>query len=223
MILISNTETCGWGPAIRGMRNPKNSWDRSDSRFWQNAFHSEEPDLGRNDLILSTTLAKGGPVHAKYRRMIKVYCDITAPLYWWKEFDTYKVGTNCNSCSTMHTLHKRDLTLADFAHEHLTECNCNLLTLVIKNINEARREYIENKDKEAWWQMIQLLPTSFLQKRTVELNYEVLTNIYHSRFNHKQDEWREFREWIRTLPYAEYLIIDPYKLEYDEAHNPKSI
>lgn len=230
MILISNTETCGWGPALRGMRNPKNSWDRSDSHFdkrnpWCYGTPSNEVEacLGPNDLDLTTTLAKGGPVHAKYRRMIKVYCDITAPLYWWKEFDTYKVGVNCNSCSTMHTLHKRDLTLDDFAHEHLTECNRNLLTLIIKNINDARREYIENKDKEAWWQMIQLLPTSFLQKRTVELNYEVLTNIYQWRHNHKQDEWRQFCEWIEHLPYAEYLIIDPYKLDYEESHNPKSI
>ena len=207
MILISNTETHGWGPAIRGMRNPKNSWDRSDTEIYLNAVHTERPVMGNHDLDLSTTLAKGGPVHAKYRRMIKVYCDITAPLYWWKEFDTYKVGVNCNSCSTMHTLHKRDLTLDDFAHDHLTWCNENLLKLVIKNINEARRECIDNKDKEAWYQMIQLLPASFLQRRTIEMNYEVLTNIYHSRHNHKLDEWREFCDWIRTLPYAEYLII----------------
>lgn len=216
MILISNTETHGWGPAIRGMRNPKNSWDRSDSEYDKTLYWDDECELeaefvpvslGPNDLDLTTRLAKGGPVHAKYRRMIKVYCDITAPLYWWKEFDTYKVGTNCNSCSTMHTLHKRDLTLDDFAHEHLTECNRNLLQMVIDNINAARRDCIAEKDKEAWWQMIQLLPTSFLQKRTVELNYEVLTNIYHFRFNHKQNEWREFCEWIKTLPYAKELII----------------
>jgi hypothetical protein len=207
MITISKVQTCGWGPAIRGMRNPKNSWDRSDLEIYLDVEFDERPEFGPHDLDLTTRLAKGGPVHAKYRRMIKVYCDITAPLYWWKEFDTYKVGTNCNSCSTMHTLHKRDLTLEDFAHEHLSECNRNLLALVIKNINDARRDCIAEKDKEAWWQMIQLLPTSFLQKRTVELNYEVLTNIYHSRFNHKQDEWREFCEWIKTLPYAKELII----------------
>ena len=210
MITIDNVSTCGWEPAIRGMRNPKNSWDRSDSVFnpW------DYPTLGCRDLELANALAKGGPVHAKYRRMIDVYLDITAPLYWWKEFDTYKVGTVANSCSTMHTLHKRDLTLDDFAHDQLTECNRNLLEMVIRNINEARREYIEASDsdsaKQYWYQMVQLLPSSFLQKRTVKLNYEVLHNIYHSpRYNHKLYEWRVFCEWIATLPYAMELIIDP--------------
>lgn len=232
MITIVPIQICGWAPALRGMRNPKNSWDRSDSEYNKTLYWDDECELeaefvpvsiGPNDLKLTTTLAKGGPVHAKYRRMIKVYCDITAPLYWWKEFDTYKVGVNCNSCSTMHTLHKRDLTLDDFAHEHLTWCNENLLRLVIKNINEARRAFVAKGLKEDWYQMIQLLPSSFLQKRTVELNYEVLTNIYHSRLNHKQDEWREFCEWIKSLPYAEYLIVDPGRLEYEEAHNPSLI
>ena len=214
MITIENVETCGWGPAIRGMRNPKNSWDRSDSVF--NPGFS--PDLGSHDLKLANTLAKGGPVHAKYRRMIDVYLDITAPLYWWKEFDTYKVGTVANSCSTMHTLHKRDLTLDDFAYDQLSQCNRNLLDMVVRNINAARREYIEASDadsaKRHWYQMIQLLPSSFLQKRTVKLNYEVLHNIYHSpRHNHKLNEWRIFCEWIKTLPYAEYLILD-YDLEH---------
>ena len=219
MITIENVETCGWEPALRGMRNPKDSWDKSDSD-WE---FVEDPSIinpndevkfvmGPNDLRLATALAKGGPVHAKYRRMIVVYLDITAPFYWWKEFDTYKVGTVANSCSTMHTIHKRDLTLNDFAHEHLTECNRNLLQLTIDSINAARREFIEAADsdsaKDAWWQMIQLLPTSFLQKRTVQLNYEVLHNIYHSpRYNHKLDEWREFCEWIKTLPYANELIL----------------
>ena len=221
MITIDNVSTCGWEPAIRGMRNPKNSWDRSDSD-WE---FVEDPNIinpndevkfvmGPNDLKLATSLAKGGPVHAKYRRMIDVYLDITAPLYWWKEFDTYKVGTVANSCSTMHTLHKRDLTLNDFAHDQLTECNKNLLEMVIRNINEARREYIEAPDadsaKQYWYQMVQLLPSSFLQKRTVKLNYEVLHNIYHSpRYNHKLYEWRVFCEWIATLPYAMELIINP--------------
>ena len=212
MIRITNIETCGWEPALRGMRNPKDSWDRADSRFWQNAFHAEEPELGPNDLDLSLRLALGGPVHAKYRRMIKVYFDIQAPLYWWKEFDTYKVGTTTNSCSTMHTIHKRDLTLDDFAIDHLTECNLNLLTLIIKNINDARRDFVEAEDsgaaKEAWWQMIQLLPSSFLQKRTVEVNYEVLSNIYRFRKNHKLDEWREFCRVIEQLPYAKELILN---------------
>jgi hypothetical protein len=145
--------------------------------------------------------------------MIVVYCDITAPLYWWKEFDTYKVGTVANSCSTMHTIHKRDLTFDDFACEHLSQTNRNLLEMIIRNINAARRDFIEAADsdsaKEAWWQMIQILPTSFLQKRTVMLNYEVLHNIYHSpRHNHKLDEWRVFCEWIKTLPYANELILN---------------
>ena len=221
MITIDNVSTCGWEPAIRGMRNPKNSWDRSDSD-WE---FIEDPNIinpndevkfvmGPNDLKLATSLAKGGPVHAKYRRMIDVYLDITAPLYWWKEFDTYKVGTVANSCSTMHTIHKRDLTLDDFATDQLTEYNKNLLETVIRNINEARREYIEAPDadsaKQYWYQMVQLLPSSFLQKRTVKLNYEVLHNIYHSpRYNHKLYEWRVFCEWIATLPYAMELIIDP--------------
>lgn len=225
MITIENVETCGWEPALRGMRNPKNSWSRSDTLFFNTSQGHiqkltdpcapyeflEFMELGPNDLALSTTLALAGPVHAKYRRMIKVYCDITAPLYWWKEFDTYKVGTNANSCSTMHTIHKRDLTLDDFAHDRLTECNRNLLELVIKNINEARREFVEAATaadaKEAWWQMIQLLPSSFLQRRTVEMNYEVLSNMYSFRKNHKQDEWREFCRWIETLPYAKELIL----------------
>lgn len=215
MITIVPIQICGWEPALRGMRNPKNSWDRSDTDIYLDADYTERPELGPHDLDLTTTLAKGGPVHAKYRRMIKVYCDITAPLYWWKEFDTYKIGVNCNSCSTMHTLHKRDLTLDDFAHEHLTSCNINLLKLVIKNINDVRRAFVDRGLKEDWYQMIQLLPSSFLQKRTIELNYEVLTNIYHSRLNHKQDEWREFCKWIETLPYAEYLIIDPYRYDDD--------
>lgn len=215
MIIIDKVSTCGWEPAIRGMRNPKNSWDRSDSVFnpW------DYPTLGCRDLELANALAKGGPVHAKYRRMIDVYLDITAPLYWWKEFDTYKVGTVANSCSTMHTLHKRDLTLDDFAYDQLTECNKNLLEMVIRNINEARREYIEAPDadsaKQYWYQMVQLLPSSFLQKRTVKLNYEVLHNIYHSpRYNHKLYEWRVFCAWITTLPYATELIIDPDNADF---------
>lgn len=214
MITITNIETCGWEPALRGMRNPKNSWARSDSKYWQNSFHAEEPELGPNDTTLAKQLANGGPVHAKYRRMIKVYCDITAPLYWWKEFDTYKVGTVTNSCSTMHTIHKRDLTLTDFAHEHLTECNRNILQLTINNINEARRNFVEASDadsaKEDWYQMIQLLPSSFLQKRTVEMNYEVLANIYRWRKHHKLDEWRAFCVCVERLPYAGKLIIGTF-------------
>ena len=222
MIIIDKVSTCGWEPAIRGMRNPKNSWDRSDSVF--NPGFS--PDLGFHDLELANTLAKGGPVHAKYRRMIDVYLDITAPLYWWKEFDTYKVGTVANSCSTMHTLHKRDLTLDDFAYDQLSQCNRNLLDMVVRNINAARREFIEAPDaasaKQYWYQMVQLLPSSFLQKRTVKLNYEVLHNIYHSpRYNHKLCEWRIFCEWIATLPYAMELIIDPDSVDFNKAHQER--
>lgn len=220
MIAIENVETCGWEPALRGMRNPKNSWDKSDSD-WE---FVEDPSLinpndevkfvmGPNDLTLAHSLAEGGPVHAKYRRMIKVYCDIIAPLYWWKEFDTYKVGTVANSCSTMHTIHRRDLTLDDFAHEHLSTFNINLLEMIIRNINIARKEFVEASDadsaKEHWWQMIQLLPSSFLQKRTVEMNYEVIANMYRWRKNHKQDEWRIFCDWVETLPYADCLIYEP--------------
>lgn len=223
MITIENVETCGWEPALRSMRNPKDSWDRSDSEYNKTLYWDDNCELeaefvpvslGPNDLKLAMTLAVGGPVHAKYRRMIKVYCDIMAPLYWWKEFDTYKVGTVANSCSTMHTLHKRDLTLDDFAHDHLTECNRNLLQMTIDNINTARRNFVEAKaagDTDAaegyWYQMIQLLPSSFLQKRTVEMNYEVLTGMYRFRQHHKLDEWRLFCNWVETLPYANELII----------------
>jgi hypothetical protein len=210
MLIISQVSTCGWEPALRGMRNPKNSWDRSDSSYWQNAFHSEEPELGPNDLDLAIRLANGGPVHAKYRRMIKVYCDILAPLYWWKEFDTYKVGTVANSCSTMHKIHSRPLTIDDFAHEHLNKYNRNLLDQVIRNINECREAYIasEMTDKEAWYNMIQMLPSSYLQKRTVEMNYEVLAGMYTWRKNHKLSEWRTFCEFIELLPYAKELILN---------------
>lgn len=210
MITIENVETYGWEPALRGMRNPKNSWDRTDSFYTEQLGTPHHYALGPNDLTLARSLATGGPVHAKYRRMITVYCDITAPLYWWKEFDTYKVGTVANSCSTMHTIHKRDLTLEDFACEHLSECNRNLLDMVIRNINAARRDLVGANDsdeyKEAWWQMIQLLPSSFLQKRTIQLNYEVLANIYRWRRQHKLDEWQEFCDWIETLPYNNELI-----------------
>ena len=228
MIKIENVETYGWGAALRGMRNPKDSWERSDSKFYIDLDgRGDLPELGHRDLELSTILAKGGPVHAKYRRMIIVYCDIVAPLYWWKEFDTYKIGTVSNSCSTMHRIHVRPLTLDDFAHDQLSECNRNLLQMTIDNINDARLKYIEAKEvgdevkaKEHWYQMIQLLPSSYLQRRTIKLNYEVLHNIYHSpRFNHKLYEWREFCEWIKTLPYAEYLIIDPHTFDREKESN----
>ena len=225
MIDIKFEEVVGWDHAIRGMRNPKNSWDRSDSTAYSQAVHDGYFDIGPNDHKLMTGLASGGPVHAKYRRMIVVYLDITAPLYWWKEFDTYKVGTVANSCSTMHKIHAKEFTLDDFSHEHLidkeinwdyedpecfeVEMQCwyptNLLTLTIEALNKYRTLFLETKDKKYWWQMIQLLPSSYNQKRTIMLNYEVLTGMYRDRKNHKLDEWREFCEWIETLPYSEII------------------
>lgn len=209
MIKIELTEVFGWNAAIRGMRNPLNSWDRIDSD-WE---FVEDPSiinpndevkfvLGPNDEGLMRKLCKGGPAHAKFRRMITVYVDITAPLYWWKEFDTYKVGTTANSCSTMHKIHARELTLDDFSHDKLNIYNRQILQAYIDTINADREVFIATKDKDAWYQMIQMLPSSYNQKRTVELNYEVLNNIYHSRLNHKLDEWHTFCDWVESLPYS---------------------
>ena len=171
------------------------------------------PTIGPNDLSLMKKLVKAGSDHSKFMRMINVTCDITAPLYWWKEYDTYKVGTVANSCSTMHKIHAEELTLDDFSHEHLIDdvtgnpTPLKVLQSVIDMLNVCRNAYLETNDKIDWWQMIQLLPTSYNQKRTVQLNYAVLRNMYHSRKNHKLDEWRNFCEWVETLPYAE-LITD---------------
>lgn len=225
MIKIENVETYGWGAAIRGMRNPMNSWDKSDSYL---DYENFEYIAGKNDLALMRKLVKAGSDHSKFLRMITVTMDITAPLYWWKEFDTYKVGTVANSCSTMHKLHERDLTIDDFSHEHLFdgiiqvedpdnqmefyENSTRCLEYVISVINYYRKKYIETKDKRYWQQMIQLLPTSFNQKRTLYLNYAVLRNIYHARKNHKLDEWRTFCEWISQLPYGE-LMCNEYEKE----------
>ena len=195
-VLPSNAQ---WEIIIEGMRNPMNSWDKMDS-------HCEMFHLGENDHKLMESLAKGGPVHAKYRRMIPVYLTINAPFYWWKEFDTYKVGTVCNSCSTMHKIHSKEFTMDDFSHEHLMTGSMFQLHRVVDLLNEAREEYLNTKNKAYWWQMIQLLPTSYNQKRTIMLNYEVLVNIYHSRKHHKLDEWHTFCEWIESLPYAELII-----------------
>ena len=213
MLKLENHEVVGWEHAIRGMRNPKNSWDRIDSDFdWP-----EYPDIfkiGPNDHKLMMSLAKGGPVHAKYRRMITVYVDITAPLYWWKEFDTYKVGTVANSCSTMHKIHAKKFELGDFSCEHLHSTLGNsyeamdCLVDIVNCLNKYRSIYLETGEKVWWWQMIQLLPTSYNQKRTVMLNYEVLHNIYISRKNHKLDEWHAFCDWIKGLPYSELIIGD---------------
>lgn len=208
---------------IRGMRNPMNSWDKSDSVFFETIFDSIpysknnkviEIDgdgngtyVGDKDLDLMKRLIKSGTDHRKFMRMIPVYVDITAPLYWWKEFDTYKVGTVANSCSTMHKIHDKKFTLDDFSHEHLQAPMVEILKHTIHGLNDARDAYLSSKDKLMWWQMIQLLPSSYNQKRSVMLNYEVLANIYKSRKNHKLDEWRDFCKWIEDLPFS-YLITE---------------
>ena len=205
MIEIVNEETYGWEEAIRGMRNPMNSWNMSDSK-WDGFGEAHGYSIGGNDLSLMKKLVKAGSDHSKFMRMITVYCDITAPLYWWKEYDTYKVGTVANSCSTMHKIHAKEFTLDDFSHEHLDEFGINNLILLVRFLNFNREEFVQTKNKENWWQMIQLLPTSFNQKRTVQLNYAVLRNMYHSRRHHKLDEWHTFCEWVENLPYAKELI-----------------
>lgn len=194
---------------IEGMRNPMNSWEKSDSYITYNINSDKIHALGIEDANLMERLAKAGTDHRKFMRMIPVYVRITAPLYWWKEFDTYKVGTVANSCSTMHKIQEKKFTFDDFSHEHLSEGeygNIELFKSIITCLNVARDGFIKTKDKEFWWQMIQLLPSSYNQTRNVMLNYEVLANIYHSRKNHKLDEWREFCRWIENLPYAELII-----------------
>ena len=265
MLKLENTEALGWEHAIRGMRNPMNSWEKSDSYETDcDHFHCGDagihgdctkclgdrfatfPVIGHNDHDLMMRLAKGGPVHAKYRRMIVVYVDITAPLYWWKEFDTYKVGTVANSCSTMHKIAAKEFTLEDFSHEHLidyeqyacdeSECltlqnaphihcgglqHLNLTINVLNfyrekyletgeklkrtDLTEAERKHVKAQQKRYWWQMIQLLPTNYNQKRTVMLNYEVLAGVYPMRKDHKLDEWHTFCDWIESLPYSELI------------------
>lgn len=221
MIKFENTEVMGWEAAIRGMRNPMNSWEKSDSGWspdWpMDNYIFVDPDndnylelaIGPNDQKLMTALRKAGTDHRKFMRMIAVYVDITAPLYWWKEFDTYKVGTVANSCSTMHKIAEKEFTIEDFSHEHLENSWLVHLKETIKLLNEARDAYHwcnTDAKKEWWWQMIQLLPSSYNQKRTVMLNYEVLTNIYKSRNNHKLDEWSVgFMDWIKSLPYSELI------------------
>ena len=200
MIKIENAEVLGWEHAIRGMRNPKNSWDKIDSMCEADGF-----SLGSNDHKLMMNLRKAGSDHRKFMRMITVYVDLTAPLYWWKEFDTYKVGTVANSCSTMHKIQAKEFTFDDFSCEHLTKVSKNCLGVIINNLNYNRNKYNKTKDKEFWWQMIQLLPTSYNQKRTVMLNYEVLANMYHSRKNHKLDEWHGLCRWVESLPYSELI------------------
>lgn len=191
-----------WEIIIEGMRNPMNSWDKMDSGF----PFEEGYEIGENDHRLMMQLAQGGAVHAKYRRMIPVFVTVNAPLYWWKEFDTYKVGTVANSCSTMHKIHEKEFTMGDFSTEHLDAVSMRILKTLIEYLNFRREKFEKNKlDRDEWWQLIQLLPSSYNQKRTVMLNYEVLANIYHSRKGHKLDEWRAFCEWIDGLPYSELI------------------
>ena len=208
---------------MEGVRNPRNSWDRMDSRIQICNGQDPEFEMGANDWELCNSLANAGSVHAKYRRMIPVYVTITAPLYWWKEFDTYKVGTVCNSCSTMHKIQAKEFTMDDFSHEHLfddysiewqltyTYEDCytgdELLRHTIDVLNHHRAMFLDTKDKQYWWQMIQLLPSSYNQKRTIMLNYEVLYGIYRDRKNHKLDEWKNFCEWIEGLPYSELISL----------------
>lgn len=206
MLKIDHTDVYGWEAAIRGMRNPMNSWDKSDS-LWDGFGESDGFTVGEADNKLMMKLAKGGSVHAKYRRMITVTCDITAPLYWWKEYDTYKVGTVANSCSTMHKIHAKEFTLDDFSHEHLRVAGRNVLLKTIEALNAEREAFTGHLkgDKQCWYSMIQLLPSSYNQKRTVQLNYEVLVGMYRDRKNHKLDEWVNFCKWIESLPYAEVI------------------
>lgn len=212
MIKIENTEVYGFEAAIRGMRNPMNSWSRSDSNFKtiirDNGKYAED-FIGDNDLKLMRQLAKSGPVHAKYRRMITVTCDITAPMFWWAEFDTYKVGTVRNSCSKMHKIHSQELLNEDFSCEGCREIGswATLCFITVQNTcNKLREKYNETKEKKYWRALIELLPESYNQRATVQLNYEVLANMYKSRKEHKLDEWREFCEWVESLPYSDIII-----------------
>lgn len=256
MIKIENVQICGWEPTIRGMRNPLNSWEKSDSGWnehvpplylrdkvdwaeyakkYEIVEYDDEGEfaVGPNDKGLMERLAKGGPAHAKYRRFITVYLDILAPLYWWKEFETYKVGTDSNSCSTMHKIADKEFTLDDFSHEHLVDQEdtyiysetCEefigpkeTLMVIVDMLNETRRMYLETKDKKYWWQMIQLLPSSYNQRRTIKLNYETLYRIYHDRKGHKLDEWNEFCAWIESLPLSEVITGPKIKEKEDSPY-----
>lgn len=239
MITIEHTEVWGWVAAIRGMRNPMNSWDKSDSFQTKIDRIADDDDtfiqvdrtgIGENDLALMKKLVRAGSDHSKFMRMIHVQFDVTAPLYWWKEFDTYKVGTVANSCSTMHKIHEREFTVDDFSREHLfygddvpyvwDTLTIGVLNKIVDILNEFRFKYIELKNrknksdfekrlmKRYWWQMIQLLPSSYNQKRTLDLNYAVLRNMYHARRNHKLDEWHAFCHWIECLPYSELITLE---------------
>ena len=198
MIKIENIDVYGWEAAIRGARNPMNSWDRMDS-----CYNNGEFEIGENDYDLLRRLTIAGPEHRKWNRMVTVTMDITAPLYFLKEWDTYKVGTVANSCSTMHKIQAKKFEMSDFSVEHLR--SLRVMHEVIDELNFYRDKFNKNKKKEDWWEMIQLLPTSYNQKRTVHLNYEVLGTIYHQRRHHKLDEWHVFCDTIKTLPYSEFI------------------
>ena len=206
MIEIHNVEVSGWEAAVRGMRNPMNSWEKSDTTYCFLDEYNMKVIIGTNYLDLMKRLVKAGTDHSKFMRMINVTADIKAPLYWWKEYDTYKVGTVANSCSTMHKIADKEFTLEDFSCEHLNKRSRDWLYDIVNELNMNREFYIETKDKEWWWQMIQLLPSSYNQLRTVQLNYAVLRNIYHARKDHRLDDWRHFCAWVETLPYAKELI-----------------
>lgn len=224
MIKIENVEVFGWEAAIRGMRNPLNSWDKSDSKWESTTYESDEDSplsfeftdesfsIGSNDLKLMQSLIKAGTDHSKFMRMINVTMDITAPMYWAKELDTYKIGTVRNSCSTMHKIHSKEFTLDDFSHEHLGDKEKQILLTTIEAMNESRDAFVtwnenyKHDKKDYWWQMIQLLPSSYNQKFTWQANYQVLRNIYFARRNHKLDEWRDFCKIIEKLPYGKELI-----------------
>jgi hypothetical protein len=235
MITIQNIKTYGWEAAIRGMRNPMNSWDQSDSRFEKiqddpaitqvEYFGNYAFTIGDNDRRLMCQLVAAGNDHSKFMRQIGVSMDITAPLYWWKEFDTYKVGTTANSCSTMHKIAAKEFTVDDFSHEHLDGVSrdmfvqndkeqpyffCSfedMLYIQVEALNKARELYLETKDKKYWWQLIQLLPSSYNQKRTVTLNYAVLRNQYHARKNHKLDEWKEYCYQLEDFPCGDLITM----------------
>jgi hypothetical protein len=214
MIKVEKIETYGWEAAVRGMRNPMNSWDKSDSEFEYQRYNSETEDfdcfpcvkIGENDLALMKKLVHAGPDHRKFLRQIMVSMDITAPLYWWKEFDTYKVGTVANSCSTMHKIHDKEFTREDFSFEH-TDAMCAWhIESILNVLNTSREKFLETKDKGYWWNMIQFLPSSYNQLRTITMNYEVLLNMYRARKDHKLDEWRKFCEVVAELPYFKDFI-----------------
>lgn len=221
MIKIERVETFGWETAVRGMRNPLNSWEKSDSLSYEDdegATIDYLYNVGRKDKELMTTLVKAGTDHSKFMRMLGIAMDVVAPLYWWKEFDTYKVGTVANSCSTMHKIQAKEFTLDDFSHEHLideyledgfweSEWMDDLRTTIAR-LNRARNRFLKTKDKKYWWQMIQLLPSSYNQRRTVMLNYEVLRNQYHARKNHKLDEWHDYCKMLEALPHSDLITIE---------------